>query len=206
MMYSLYAPCTYVKQFKHTLYNFTCTYTCIQDIRQWLQEIIVELSSTGLNSSAKLAAAVVLMCCAHNVCTSIPDSMCLTLLKMMALQPDGVGIIFLQSLMKNESMSRYIIIVHGTILSLRLLVLQLCRSLIAMSLITIMDQIISRRKSEYTIDLLKALPLLHFIRGDCFPNEQLVVQPSKIEWLDGDIQLGTVRSIMLFVRGSVEIK
>ena len=75
-----------------------------------------------------------------------------------------------------------------------------------MSLITIMDQIISRRKSEYTIDLLKTFPLLHFIRGDCIPNEQLVVQPSKIEWLDGDIQLGTVRSTMLFVRGSVEIK
>ena len=123
-MYSLYA--TYVKQFKHTLFIIShvriLVYTlhvCIQDIRQWLQEIIVELSSTGLNSSAKLAAAVVLMCCAHNVYTSIPDSTCLTLLKMMALQPDGVGIIFLQSLMKNESMSRYV--VHETISSLHLL-------------------------------------------------------------------------------------
>ena len=86
--------------------------TCIQDIRQWLQEVITQLSNTGLNSSAKLAAAVVLMCCAHNVCTSIPDSTCLTLLKMMALQPDGAGIIFLQSLMKNENMSRYILCNH----------------------------------------------------------------------------------------------
>ena len=82
------------------------------------------------------------------------------------------------------------------------MVLQLCRSLIAKSLITIMDQIISRSKP---IDLLKALPLLHFIRGDCIPNEQLVVQPSKIEWLDDDIQLGSVRSTMLYVKRLVEI-
>ena len=87
-------------------------YTCIQDIKQWLQEIITQLSNTSLNSSAKLAAAVVLMCYAHRVCTSIPNSVCLTLLKMMALQPDGADIIFLLSLMKNENMSRYILCNH----------------------------------------------------------------------------------------------
>ena len=82
----------------------------MQDIRQWLQEVITQLSNTSLNSSAKLAAAVVLMCCARRVCISTPDSMCLTLLKMMALQADGADIIvFLQSLMKNENMSRYFI-------------------------------------------------------------------------------------------------
>ena len=84
-------------------------YTCIQDIREWLQEVITQLSNTNLNLSTKLAAAVVLMCCAHSVCTSISDSMCLTLLKMMVLQPDGAGIIFLQSLMKNKNMSRYVL-------------------------------------------------------------------------------------------------
>ena len=143
------------------------------------------------------------MCCAHKVCTSIPDSMCLTLLKMIALEPDGASIIFLQSLMKNENMSRYICAI---ISSLTLLALQLCRSLIAVSLITIMDQIILQSKPEWTIDLLKALPLLHFVRGDCIPNEQLVVQPSKIEWLDRNIKLGTVRSTMLYKKRSVKMK
>ena len=98
----------------------------MQDIRQWLQEVIKELSNTSLNSSAKLAAAVVLMCCAHNVCISgIPDGMCLTLLKMMALQPDGAGIIFLQSLIKNGKMSRYVVYIHVHILSLSLLLIYL---------------------------------------------------------------------------------
>ena len=91
--------------FKHTLYIYM--YTCMQDIRLWLQEVIMELFSANLNLSAKLAAAVVLMCCAHHVCISgIPDDMCLTLLKMMALQPDGAGTDYLQSLMKNENTSR----------------------------------------------------------------------------------------------------
>ena len=80
----------------------------MQDIREWLQEVITQLSNANLNSSAKLAAAVVLMCCAHRVCISgIPESMCLTLLTMMVLQPDGAGVVFLGSLMKNENMSRY---------------------------------------------------------------------------------------------------
>ena len=94
---------------KHTLYNYL--HMCMQDIREWLQEVISQLSNTNLNLSAKLAAAVVLMCCARRVCTSIPDDMCLTLLKMMALQPDGAGVIaFLQSLMKNENISRYVVL------------------------------------------------------------------------------------------------
>ena len=85
-------------------------YTCMQDIKQWLQEVVTQLSNASLNSSAKLAAAVVLMCCAHRVCISgIPDDMCLTLLTMMALQPDGAGVVFLQSLMKNKNMSRYVV-------------------------------------------------------------------------------------------------
>ena len=103
---------------QHTFYIYM--YTCIQDIREWLQEVITQLSNTSLNSSAKLVAAVVLMCCAHRVCISgIPDSMCLTLLPMMALQPDGADVVFLQSLMKNENMSRYVVCTtHVNILTL----------------------------------------------------------------------------------------
>ena len=82
----------------------------------------------------------------------------------------------------------------------------LCRPLIRDSLIAIMDKVISQHKPESTVHLLKALPLLHFIRGDCIPNEQRVVQSPKIVWLDHDIQLGTVRSTMLFVKRYVELK
>ena len=50
-----------------------------------------------------------LMCCAHRVCISgVSDNTCFTLVKMMALLPDGEGIIFLRSLMKNEAMSRFV--------------------------------------------------------------------------------------------------
>ena len=69
-----------------------------------------------------------------------------------------------------------------------------------------MGQIISQRKPESTVHLLKALPLLHFMRGDCTANEQRVVQSSKIEWLDRDIHMGTVRTTMSDVKRSVELK
>ena len=132
------------------------------------------------------------------MCTKIPNTMCLTLLTMMALEPDGASIIFLYSLMKNENMSRYISCkTCVSISTLSLLVLQLCRPLITESLIGIMNVIILQRKPEFTILLLKALPLLHILRGDCSPNEQRVVQPSNIVWFDRDIRLGIVRQTML---------
>lgn len=73
-------------------------------------------------------------------------------------------------------------------------------------MIPIINQIVSQRKSEFTILLLKALPFLHFMRGDCTPNEQRVVKPSKVEWLDRHIQLQTVHFTMLYEKsGLVEI-
>ena len=66
-----------------------------------------------------------------------------------------------------------------------------------------MGQIILRGKPEHTIDLLKALPLLHFIRGDCIPNEQRVIPPSSIMWFDRDIHMGTVRGTMSREKKSV---
>ena len=67
------------------------------------------------------------------------------------------------------------------------------------SLIDTMNQIIRQRKREFTVHLLKALPLLHFLRGDCSPRGQCVVQPV---WLDPDIHLGTVRYEMLYEKES----
>ena len=79
-----------------------------------------------------------------------------------------------------------------------------CRPLVVTkSLIATMNQIISQRNREFTIHLLKAIPLLHFLRGDCTPHEQRVVQPSKIKWLDPDIHLGTVHSETFYEKMSV---
>ena len=48
--------------------------------------------------------------CAHRVCIAgVPDNTWFTLLKMIALLPDGEGLIFLRSLMKNEAVSRFVV-------------------------------------------------------------------------------------------------
>ena len=65
-----------------------------------------------------------------------------------------------------------------------------------------MKRAIQRYKEELTIHLLKALPLLHFLRGDCVPYQQLVVQPTKIKWGDPELQLATVQHLMYYKKGS----
>ena len=139
------------------------------------------------------------------MCTAcLPNSTCLTLLEMMALLPDGSGINFLQSLMENDGISRYVVYINNISPYINHL-FHAYRSLIIKSLIAVMNKIISMLpdKQEFTIHLLNALPLLHFLRGNCSPHEQRVVQPSEIGWFDHDINLGTVRSSVMLGKGSV---
>ena len=63
-----------------------------------------------------MASAVVLMCCAHSVdkCCGIKiaEDVCIALLRMMALTPDGGGYDFIRSLMK-EKESLYVIMTYN---------------------------------------------------------------------------------------------
>ena len=75
----------------------------MQVIKRWLQTFIQELEQSNLHRTPKLVSAVVVMCCAYRVYqTAITENVnhCVTLLKMMALDPSGEGFVFLSSLMK----------------------------------------------------------------------------------------------------------
>ena len=46
-------------------------------------------------------------------------------------------------------------------------------------------QTMSNKKSpENILHLLKALPLVHFLRKDCTPHQKLLIQPKDINWID----------------------
>ena len=80
----------------------------LQVIKEWIRTFIQELYQSNLGQSPKLVSAVVVMCCACRVHqNAITDSHCITLLKMMALQPNGKDFVFLTSLMKEKD-SRYV--------------------------------------------------------------------------------------------------
>ena len=68
------------------------------------------------------------------------------------------------------------------------------------ALTAVMDRI---SKTDCTVHLLKALPLVHLLRGDCGPCEQIVVRPSAIEWTTPGVKLGTIRNKMDFKKGCV---
>lgn len=61
------------------------------------------------------------------------------------------------------------------------------------ALIAIVNRVIGIDQEEHAIHLLKALPLLHLLRGDCKPRQQIVIRPSTIEWTDTDIKLGSIK-------------
>ena len=76
------------------------------------------------------------------------------------------------------------------------LILYLCRILVEKLLTNFMNQIIYLRDVVHTLDLLKALPLLHFLRGDCDRYEQLVLPPADvIKWMeDPTLKLAIMKS------------
>lgn len=71
------------------------------------------------------------------------------------------------------------------------------------SLTDVMNQVIRRRQAQHTINILKALPLLHLLRGDCIAHKQCVVHPSAIVWTDRWVDLQTINHLMYFREGSV---
>ena len=78
-----------------------CAY--LQEIKQWLQSAIQELDQSDLLPTPKLCVAAVLMCCAWRILFSLfNDKTSVTLLRMMALPPDGESFKFLASLMKGK--------------------------------------------------------------------------------------------------------
>ena len=71
------------------------------------------------------------------------------------------------------------------------------------SLSDVMNHIIRRHQESHTIHILKALPLLHLLRGDCVAHKQCVVHPSAIVWRDPDVDLQTTNHLMYYKEGSV---
>ena len=73
------------------------------------------MAQETLQLPQKMASAVVLMCCAHSVrgyAINVVDEVCIALLRMMALPPDGGGYEFIRSLMK-EKESLYVIMTYN---------------------------------------------------------------------------------------------
>ena len=73
------------------------------------------------------------------------------------------------------------------------------------SLTDIINRVMVRQDESHTVHLLKALPLLHLLRGDCVPHEQCVVQPSAIDWRDPTIDLRATQQMMTYKKGSVVV-
>ena len=78
----------------------------------------------------------------------------------------------------------------------------LCRDQVSDSLSGTMVQFISKCSKDFIIHLLKALPLLHFLRGDCTVYQQLVCLPTEIKWKVDGLNLDIIRSNMEHKKGS----
>ena len=81
----------------------------------------------------------------------------------------------------------------------------LCRDLMMESLTDVIKLVKSQKQESHTIHLLRALPLLHLLRGDCTPFQQCVVRPSDISWNDHSIDFITTQQVMSSNTSSVLI-
>lgn len=77
-----------------------------------------------------------------------------------------------------------------------LFICMLHRHLMMESLTDVIKLVINLKEESHTLHLLKALPLLHLLRGDCTPFQQRVVRPSAIRWDDPCIDLTTTQQVM----------
>ena len=155
-----------------------------------------------------MASAVVLLCFAHSVRdmgVALANDVCVDLLRMMALPHNIANDVykFLKSLMK-EKKSWYVpsnFIIAMTIADC-MIIFFLCRDLVTESLNGIMVQFINKCSEDFTIHLLKALPLLHFLRGDCTPYEELVCWPTDMKWREYRLDFAKIRSTIEHKKGS----
>ena len=68
---------------------------------------------------------------------------------------------------------------------MQLLEIIACRHLVLKSLAELLQDIICRKLNPTTITyLLKALPLLHFVRLESVPHQPLKLSPREINWKD----------------------
>ena len=123
------------------------------------------------------------------------------MLRMMALPPDGK---FLGSLMKGtDSQYCYYASCFFSYFIFSYFVPLYFRSLVIHSLTAFINQI--QLNESHTVHLLKALPLLHLLHGDCAPHEQCVVRHAAIDWKDPAIDLRETQQIMTHKKGSVVV-
>ena len=89
-----------------------------------------------------------------------------------------------------------------------LLFLLFCSSLFQVPSDTLIDCLIINQiqlNESHTVHLLRGLPLLHLLRGDCAPHEQCVVCHFAIDWKDPAIDLRETQQIMTHKKGSVVV-
>ena len=167
-------------------------------MNEWFENVTINLS-TSQPSPKRLGSAISLMCCVTkcfnlNYISDFKEDVMIALLRMMAFTYTAANMeySFLQSLMKKKESK----LVINFIFTSKLVCV--CREQVTesiTSLFTYATDKLNKRK-EYFIDLMKALPLIHFVRDDRIPYEKLDVSPSKVVWGDKRLKIASVQSSM----------
>ena len=71
------------------------------------------------------------------------------------------------------------------------------------SLTHLFSSIASKGKGHHTIHLLRALPLIHFLRRDSVPNELVLLSSKWTVWEDPHLNFGEVHDTMEHKAGYV---
>lgn len=173
-------------------------------MQKWLGTVSLELlHSESLSPEKKLCSALTILCCLYLVrnrqyVRDVNEEVQLSLLRVVALSPSGAkDFQYLMGMMqREESKSVGLTCFENNYVSLVSNPTFLYRKLAVDSLTHLFTSVVKRRKHNYTIHLLQALPLIHFLRTDSVPNETAVLNLKGAMWNDRLLNFEAVHSMM----------
>lgn len=175
-------------------------------MKEWLETVTMKLIETSQPSPKRLGTAVSLICTIRKFfnqkyISQFNEDVMIALLHMMSFTHTTAReeYSFLKSLMKKEASKLDISSMHAGCFTINCMFCH--RKQVLESVTGLFTYAVDKlnKKKNYFIDLMKALPLIHFVRHDYGPHEH--VMPSKEEWGDTTLKLDRLQDSILHNSG-----
>lgn len=175
-------------------------------MKNWLERVSLDLLELdSLPPKEKLFSALTILCCLYilrhdkSVC-SVKEDVQICLLRLIALSSDGaLHYQYLRGEMYQNNSQLVVTYANATCMQLTLVSYMYSinfRELIVKSLTHMFVAVAERKVARHTIHLLRALPLIHFIREDSIPNVAQLLRLPQVVFNDLHLNFGTVYNTM----------
>ena len=188
----------------------------IQGMTSWLEGVSRKLLQSSLQPEKKLCSAMTILFCLHLLQHQldfhvISEEIQLCLLRIAALSPSGEDEFQYLLIMMPQDESRSVVsnvlkpgVSFAYNVYICICVCILYRKSLVEGLTHLFNSIASKSKDHHTVHLLRALPLIHFLRKDSVPNEPRALTLKWTAWEDPHLHFENVYRTMESKAGYVD--